>query len=227
MSGPRAKPPCKHVVKQGEWLASIAASYGFKDWQFVWDAAENDALRTRRTVPEQLLPGDPVFIPALRSKTERCASGSLHAFVIDLGEMTIKLKLKDAFGEAIGNTEYEVTYQTLAGDGSVAGATDGSGALEAKLPMGAQRVHLGLPSLGQSIEIAAGHMDPDRDGEQLVTSGVLGRLANLGYPTHEGSDAAEQALAIQTYQRERMGRQDATGELDDATRQAIVDEYGC
>src|SRR5690349_12697775 len=109
MSAPRAKPPCKHKVVQGEWLASIAASYGFKDWEFVWNAGENESLRKRRLVPEQLLPGDQVFIPARRQKTEKCAPGAAHAFVVDFGQTPIKLKLKDDFDEPIANTPYELS----------------------------------------------------------------------------------------------------------------------
>jgi hypothetical protein len=226
MTTPPAKPPCKHVVVQGEWIAKIAALYGFKDWQYVWNASENEALRSRRSRPEQLMPGDEVFVPARRAKKESCEPGSVHGFVIDLGQMAIKVTLKDSLDHAVANTPYELEFRAPGAEGVVPGETNGEGLVDSAVPMNTEHVTLHVPSLKQRIELALGHLDPDREGEQAVRSGMLGRLANLGYAVPADAGEEQERLVILAFQQERMGMEQPTGELDADTCQAIVDAHG-
>jgi N-acetylmuramoyl-L-alanine amidase len=52
----------KHVVREGECLASIAFENGFFP-DTIWRHADNSALKERRENPNVLQPGDVLFIP--------------------------------------------------------------------------------------------------------------------------------------------------------------------
>ncbi|QRK04075.1 LysM peptidoglycan-binding domain-containing protein [Archangium violaceum] len=57
--------PKTHKVQQGDTLTSIAEKYGFvDDWQALYQAPENAALRKKRPNPMLIYPGDEVAIPA-------------------------------------------------------------------------------------------------------------------------------------------------------------------
>ena len=48
-----------HRVREGETISSIAAAYGFTEWEErVWNAPENAALKEQRVNPNTLEPGD-------------------------------------------------------------------------------------------------------------------------------------------------------------------------
>ena len=57
-----------HYVEQGEYLAQIARSYGFVDYNTIWDAPENQGLKDKRKNPNILFPGDKLFIPDKETK---------------------------------------------------------------------------------------------------------------------------------------------------------------
>ncbi|MHA7630290.1 alpha/beta fold hydrolase [Corallococcus sp. M7] len=64
----------QHVVKAGESLYSIAASYRIADWRVVYKDPRNAALRKTRPNPDHIKPGDKVYIP--ESNVLAVASGS-------------------------------------------------------------------------------------------------------------------------------------------------------
>ncbi|WP_158627391.1 alpha/beta fold hydrolase [Corallococcus sp. AB045] len=64
----------QHVVKAGESLYSIAASYRIADWRVVYKDPRNAALRKARPNPDHIRPGDKVYIP--ESNVMAVASGS-------------------------------------------------------------------------------------------------------------------------------------------------------
>ena len=45
-------------------ITGIAAHFGIGDWHKIWDDPENAGLRARRMVPENVQPGDGVWVPA-------------------------------------------------------------------------------------------------------------------------------------------------------------------
>ena len=51
-----------HTVAEGEWLHQIAHRYGFSDPDAIWQLAENEAVRKAKRDPNQLLPGDRIFL---------------------------------------------------------------------------------------------------------------------------------------------------------------------
>lgn len=53
----------KHKVKKGEKFQAIAKKYKFKNPKLIWEDAENKALKKKRGKPENIEPGDVIFIP--------------------------------------------------------------------------------------------------------------------------------------------------------------------
>jgi hypothetical protein len=53
-----------HVVKLGENLSRIAQHYGVRYWANIYLAGENDDLRSKRSNPNLICPGDKVVIPS-------------------------------------------------------------------------------------------------------------------------------------------------------------------
>jgi len=57
----------KWTAKNAPWsstISGIAAQSGIKNWQTVWNAPQNAALRAQRKKPELIQPGDKVYVPA-------------------------------------------------------------------------------------------------------------------------------------------------------------------
>ncbi|NOK22544.1 lipase family protein [Corallococcus carmarthensis] len=87
----------QHVVKAGESLYSIAASYRIADWRVVYRDARNAALRKARPDPNHIKPGDTVYIPASNvlavapgSGSARTSSSSSNALRIDLNALRLQ-----------------------------------------------------------------------------------------------------------------------------------------
>lgn len=55
--------PSTHVVSSGETLSQISRRHGFSDWNVVWKDPGNDAIRSLRSQPEQIRPGDKIHVP--------------------------------------------------------------------------------------------------------------------------------------------------------------------
>src|SRR5262249_26165096 len=72
--------PKSHTVRQGECISSIALSYGMLP-QSLWEAAENDGLREKRTHMNALAPGDVVTIPDPEEQIFDLDTGAVHKFL--------------------------------------------------------------------------------------------------------------------------------------------------
>jgi hypothetical protein len=179
-----------HVVAQGENVESIAYVYGHFS-ATIWDHPSNRDLRTLRDDPNVLLPGDPVYVPALRERfVGGKATGRRHEFRRKGVPSLFRFR---AFvcGHALAEQPYVVTV-----DGrDVHGTTDVEGVLQCFVRPDAARatVRIGVEPLRWTFLVSLRTVDPVSE-----ISGVQGRLANLGL-----LDAP------------------ATGVVDDATRDAL------
>ena len=50
-----------YTVKQGDYLAKIAAQFGFTNLKTIWDDPQNAKLKELRKNPNVLFPGDQLF----------------------------------------------------------------------------------------------------------------------------------------------------------------------
>src|SRR5216117_2469351 len=99
-----------HTVAQGESIASIALSYGFFDWQKIYNLPENASLKQKRPQPEILFPGDEVFVPDLETKEYSKPTDQKHKFKLKQGQPTkLKIIVKNEKDEALSNKPYTLT----------------------------------------------------------------------------------------------------------------------
>ena len=214
----------RHVVKQGECMLSIAAQYGFSDWELIWKHADNAQLREQRAEATLLAEDDVVVVPDPRPKTLNLATGAVHRLIVHQLPTMLRIRLLDVDESPLGGRKYELSF----GDKCLTGQTDGDGWLEQRVPVSQQRFNLvlglgdGEASAGARYawDINAGHLDP------LDTpSGLVQRLANLGYwPADEDADDDDLPYALRAFQEDHG--LEVTGESNDDTTAKLREEHG-
>jgi Putative peptidoglycan binding domain len=209
----------KHVVVEGDCLASLAAMYGFADGATIRDHADNAGLKALRPDWNLLYPGDVVTIPERTPKVLSLATGARHSIVVKRPKRLIRVKFVDSEGEPMKGP-----YKLTAGDTIVEGELDGDGILAAELPVNIVSAALEIDGTMRSLLI--GHLNPLRDADDGGLTGVQARLSNLGYaPGAVDGDLGPKTLAaLQAFQQAHG--LEPTGELDDATLSALEKEHG-
>jgi len=208
----------EYVVKQGECLISISVKTGHV-WETIWNDPDNQDVKENRKDPASLFPGDRLHIPDLRLKEENLPTDQLHRFVRKSIPSEIHLILRRG-EKPRANEPYTLTIDGLT---HFSGETTGEGEVRHPLSPLAKKARLlvGKGVMEQEYTILLGHMDPIN-----TISGVQGRLGNLGFDCGRTDGVLGQCTigAIQEFQN-RQGLS-VTGELDDATKQALEDSYG-
>ena len=210
-----------YVVKQGECIESIALAHGYLP-DTLWSHPDNAQLKRERKDPSLLLPGDRVQVPDPRPRQEQAADGQKHRFHRKGLPSKLRVRiLRD--GEPRQNEPY-----TLNVDGKLSqGSTDGDGVVAVPVPPNAQQGKLIVgkdEKDQQTFELRLSGLDP----VESIT-GVQQRLRNLGFlngePAAEWTPEALQALLDFQIQHVVKGQDKASGEYDDATRQALQRVY--
>lgn len=199
-----------HVVRQGECVESIAAETGHF-WEQLWKLPENAALRAARKDPNLLLPGDRLEVPPLQRKEVEAETGKRHVFQRRGVPSRIHVILK-VKGEPRNDEPY-----TLIVDGKeMTGRTSAEGEIKHAIPPTARtgKLVVGEGARRAEYALSIGALDPLSE-----TSGVAGRLANLGLDPAGPERADWAAAALQDFQK-REGLT-VSGELDQATIQAL------
>ncbi len=200
-----------HVVARGEGTTALSERYGF-DARFIWDHPENAALRARRRDMNQLLPGDELHIPDLRPRSEACETGARHRF--RRRGVPARYRVQIAVGaEVAAGCAWELVV-----DGArLTGTTDDDGVLDTPVPasatVGELTLHLPTRRMPVKTSVRFGYLHPIEE-----PSGVVQRLANLGYAVAADApaDGAEARNAIAAFQRRHALPE--TGEVDAETR---------
>ena len=209
-----------HTVEQGEYLASIAKDYGFSDSRVIYDHPQNAELKKKRPNPNILLPGDQLFIPDKQPKQESCPTERNSRFQVKVPKAWLKIVLKDSEGKALANQSYTLKVAWL----ELKGTTDGSGALEQKIPIGIETGELHLDKLGIDWPLKIGHLDPIEEqasGSEII-SGVQARLNNLGFHCGDVDGVArpKTEAALRMFQQNYGIK--VTGQPDQATRSKLA-----
>lgn len=97
-----------HEVKDDESLPLIAAEYGIKDWQLIYNHAQNGDLRRRRPNPNLLYKGDRVWIPKVEPRQFSVATNQRQTFVLYPPKTVLQLVLQDEEGAPYGGVKYEI-----------------------------------------------------------------------------------------------------------------------
>ena len=180
-----------HTVKQGEYMAFIAAEYGFTNWQTIWNVPQNAALKSQRQNPNVLFPGDQVYVPDPAVKNVAKPTDNTHTFKLKNSTLKLRLTLHDMYEEPIANAKCVLSL----GGNTINVTTDGNGGIEQEIPPTTQNGILVIQDSEQTpfnntqIPILIGSLDPV---DQV--SGQIARLNNLGYfagdPDKPGGDSS-------------------------------------
>jgi hypothetical protein len=206
----------KHIVQQGEDLAQIAESRGFKP-ETVWNDPQNSELKRQRKDSDILNPGDKVEIPEVTAKKEMGATEARHRFRVDRKKAILRLQFLDAEETPRDGLNFELDV-----GGEIFSGTTSGGILEQKIPRTAKEATVKFPEVGEVYRIDLGNLDSHDS-----VSGAQHRLANLGFGpgTPDGVFGPKSKSAIRRFQA-KFGLE-PTGELDDDTSQRLLDEHGC
>ena len=205
-----------HIVEHGQHLSELAEQYGFHSWETIWDCPENAELKRRREA-HVLYPGDKVFIPDKKQKTESRPTGREHTFRVRSQPLKLRIALTDFDNRPLPGMPCELEIE-----GKIFPATsDGKGIVEVAIPKNAHSGVLRVADLDLVMPLQIGHLDP-ADEE----SGWKARLINLGYYTGPEGDLDDDYLrkAWEEFQRD----QDMTvsGEPNGATRAKLKAVHG-
>lgn len=209
-----------YVIRQGDYLTRLAHRMGF-DADAVWNDAANRELRERRPNREILHPGDVLRVPSPPPGGGLDLSSSTgNTYRARVPRIDVRVTLHDDAGAALASKAFVVH-----GMGAPhRGTTDGAGLVALQVPLHVPEIELVLEETGRSYRLLIGAMDPIHE-----RSGVAKRLTHLGYVSPfdlapEGVPASALHRAISAFQTARS--LPATGEIDDATRDALVAAHG-
>lgn len=134
-SAERERMSTRHIVAQGEFLASIALQHGFRNWRVIWEHPDNAALKQRRKNPNVLFPGDELVIPERTEGVAAAATGRLTTFVTGTNDVLLNLTFENASSKPLASRsgQLNVGGRSVNGDlvkkGPVPLSTDAAGTL--------------------------------------------------------------------------------------------------
>jgi hypothetical protein len=202
-----------YVVQQGDFLDRLAVRLGF-DAQKVWNDPQNASLKKARGNPNILCPGDVLYVPETKKTWLPVAVGGTNTFTVTIPKMTVHLKLVGE-GAPLANKSCRVE-----GSGDpLELTTDGEGSLSFSLPITCEVVSIVFDDPPLRYAVRPGWMDPHEE-----PSGMHFRLANLGYVDDVGLDGDSMADSLAAFQVENG--LEPTGNVDEPTRQKLVDRHG-
>jgi hypothetical protein len=222
----RSRPQKIHIVKPGEYLASIAKDYKFSRWETIYKHPDNAEFRRRRPNPNVVYPGDRLVIPDKEECYEDGATEQRHTFRLKTPKLFLRIVVRDDEGEILANEPYTLKV----GDNDYADTTNDRGLLEKEIPIGVRAAELRLENKDFTIPLQIGDLDPidNNDDTSKIVTGVQARLNNLGFfcGRIDDNQGPKTTDAIRAFQRQVLGRIEPDGQLDRETREALVREHG-
>lgn len=212
-----------HVVKQGDCLYRIARQYGFSDWRTIYDHPDNEGFRTKRPDPNVIYPGDEIHIPDPELKELELPTTAKHTLRIKRPRVMLRVELRDEDDEPLAGKEFELRFR----DSVYEGTTDGDGILEQRVSLSEEIGELTVWSSDDREaeryvwHVRVGHLDPVQE-----LDGVRQRLNNLGFYCEARGDQIDQSLRLAVKGFQRIAGLEPSGELDDATRDKLVELHG-
>ena len=162
-----------YQIRQGDSAESLAAENGLL-LETVWNHPENKELKELRKDPHILYPGDQLFVPDIQLKEVSAVTEITHIFVLEipLSKLRVVILHNDL---PAANERYVLQIEGT----SLDGRTKSDGSVEKSISPTAKKARLIL-SPGENeriLDLQLGGLDPITE-----TSGVQGRLYNLGFP---------------------------------------------
>lgn len=217
----------KHTIRQGEHLAMLAKQNHLSSWRAIYDAPENQEIRSQRPDPNVLEPGDEWFIPEVESKQVDCATDQCHRFRTSASELRLRIVVCDHCGEPLGNKRFEIAIGEGGEEQKIEGQTDGEGLVDQPIPAELQRVRLSVwndPDAAEpwkTWQLKVGSLNPVED-----ITGYQARLKNLGYykGAIDGESGPQTEAALRAFQQHAELPVD--GEASTDTLDQIKSEHG-
>jgi hypothetical protein len=204
----------QHTIGRGDCLLSVVAQSGLGDWERVWGAAENDALRRKRASPFVLLPGDQLSVPVVSPKHFQGPTSITHQFVLKRLRTRLRIQLRQRHGSGFefplsdAGCRFDI-------DGNIVDATsDSQGWVEVRVEPLVRKIELTVagtdkyPPLGWCLYL--GELLPYTEEQ-----GAINRLVNLGYQAMAEDPAVYTPYALRAFQED--SGIPVTGQFDEAT----------
>jgi N-acetylmuramoyl-L-alanine amidase len=214
--------PSSHVVTQGECFLSIARRYGH-DWQTLYDSPDNADLKQHRPNPNVLMPGDVVSIPDKPAKSVDARVETENKFKVRLPKAKVRVHVVDGDGHGLSGKRYLLEV----GDKQKRGTVPDNGLIEDEVPAHETQGTLTIffdadgddadPPPPHVLSLRIGHLDPID-----APSGVQARLTNLGFPCASSDEIDDVTIEMLRAFQRKNGLTES-GELDDATKQKLMD----
>ena len=206
-----------YTVQQGDHLSGIAAKFGFRDFNTIWNHPSNAGLKQKRQDAHVLLPGDTIFVPDKGEKTVQAATGSVHNYKLKSKPLMLRLGLQDFDGQPIANADCELEIEGK----TLKLKSNAKGLIETPVDPTARKGTLRVPTLQLEYPVMIGHLDPLEED-----SGWQARLINLGYHAGAVGDPDQEQLgyAIEEFQCDQKLK--VTGQLDAATKAKLKEIHG-
>ncbi len=207
----------QHEVAQGETTVQIALEAGHY-WSTVWQHSNNAQLRQLRKHHNVLLPGDVLFVPAIRLREVSKATDKTHKFVRKGVPEKFNLQFLDYDNKPLANAPYVLTLDGTNSNGNL----DGDGWLRVfvRPDIRSGRIEVGEHGSLAACDLNFGHLDP-----LSTMTGVQARLRNLGL--YDGPiDGQSNELLQEAVRAFRLAEEMAEGdELTDEVRQRLETKH--
>jgi hypothetical protein len=210
--------PLIHIVKRGDCFSSIAKEYGFLQ-KSLWEHPLNADLRKLRKNMNILFPGDKVTIPDAEIREEQGSTEKKHTFKVKLDKVKLQLRLLQNETPRAG-----IPYSISIDDKTIQSKTDSDGWIRLEISATAESANLILfpgTSKAEEYTLQIGHLDPAEE-----TSGVIGRLSNLGFYQGDLNDEIDEAFEIALRGFQRKHKLQETGRIDGQTKSKITEIHG-
>lgn len=204
--------PAKHTVQKGETIPSIAAAYGFQDWNTIWSHPDNADLKDKRD-PHILFEGDIVAIPEREQKIQDGATDQKHRFKTRFRKCYLVLRVVDYDGTPFRDEDFKLNAPGKVTEKT----TDSEGWLKAEILPDTQEATLEIA--GKKLFLKIGHLDPISEDK-----GQRQRLFNMGFLQTMEEEFAKMDMAIEDFQCEFKLKVD--GILGPKTKAELEKQYG-
>lgn len=210
-----------YIVKRGDCLTTIAARFGFADYNAIYGHPKNRSFRELRKNPNVIHAGDKLFIPEPEAKSLPCATGSTHRFRMRRPLKKIHVVLRDHEGKPIANKPYVL----VAGGETFTRRTGEDGAIEADVPAELAEAKLTVSGMTRTLKI--GDLNPLRAAPDDGISGIKARLTNLGFDTGGLGATLDDDTRDAIREFQEANRLDPTGEIDELLLAKLEEKYPC
>jgi hypothetical protein len=215
-----------YIVKQGDYLSKLAGLYGF-DADEIWKHEANKKLATLRPDHHLLAPGDILYLPTKPARWLPLKASSSNSYVATVPRAGVALHFLDGEGKPLANEGCLVHGLPREEEGGEEMVTGPDGSLVLSVPVHVRELTVVFyDKRHMSYRVLLGDMDPAEEA-----SGIRKRLEHLGFygyiedPYATDDDASERdRKAIADFQRS-VGVS-PTGEVDDATRESLIEQHG-